>query len=275
MNNKHHAVWAVIALLIVFLGILIWRMIDPTPRAVAPGAQIGTTTPEAVATAEPVHIKDSGRFYDIDAAYPSVTLLKVSAGPEKDAAAVALMRTFEENTIQAFKEANNLTSMTEAQFNEIAFGRDARFGMTIEYSLAESPKTITYLYLIYQDTLGAHPNTYYRTFTFDRSTGENIHLDEIFAPGTPYLERLSERARRDLPGIMAKRAETTPDTIDRDNINSGTLPIADAFQNFAIEGNTLRLIFPPYQVGAYAFGTVEVPIPLQDFANILNSKYRP
>ena len=273
MNNKHHAVWGVIALLIAFLGILVWRMIDPTPRAFAPIDETATTTPAV--PSEPIHIKESGRFYEIDAAYPSATPLRASAGAEADQAAVSLMRAFEENTIEAFKEANGLEGMTAEEFASYAFGRDMKYAMTVEYTLYESPTTLSYVYLIYQDTLGAHPNIYYRTFTFDRATGENIHLDELFAPGTPYLERLSSRTRTDLPAIMAHRAETTPDTIDRENINSGTLPIADAFQNFVVDGATLRIIFPPYQVGAYAFGTLEVPIPLNDLRDILDPKYRP
>lgn len=273
MNNKHHAVWAIIALLIVFLALLLWRLFDPTPRATAPG-DVATTTPAQVA-AEPVHIIDTGEFYEIDAAYPSATPLRASAGREADAQAVALMRSFAQNSVVSFKEANNLDHMTAAEFQEIAFGRDAKYAMGIEYTLYESPKTVTYVYIIYQDTLGAHPNTYYRTFTFDRETGENIHLDELFAAGTPYLERLSERARADLPRIMARIADISPEEVDRANIESGTVPIADAFQNFAIEGSTLRLIFPPYQVGPYAYGSIEVPIPLSDLADILDPRYRP
>ncbi|HEY0011119.1 MAG TPA: DUF3298 domain-containing protein [Candidatus Paceibacterota bacterium] len=276
MNNKHHALWAVTALLIVFLAILIWRVfIDPTPRAIAPDGQVATTTAPAAAAIEPIHIKDSGRYYEIDASYPSATPLRETAGLDADADAVALMKSFEVNTIEGFKEANNLGSMTPEQFAEFSFGRDVSFAMTIDYKLIESPKTISYSYAIYQDTLGAHPNTYYRTFTFDRQTGENIHLDELFAPGMPYLERLSSRTRADLPAIMAKMAGIRADEVDRGNIESGTLPIADAFQNFVIDAGTLRVIFPPYQVGPYAFGTLEVPIPLTDLRDILSPQYRP
>ncbi|HEX8591265.1 MAG TPA: RsiV family protein [Candidatus Paceibacterota bacterium] len=270
MNNKHHAVWAVVALLIVFLAILVWRLfIDPTPRALAPGGTVATTTPTATTT-PPIVLTDSGRYHDAEATYPSVTPLAQSAGAEADAGAVALMKSFVENAMGGFEER------AEEQMPELAsIAGGQKYALDIDYSLYESPKTISYVYIIYENTLGAHPNAYYRTFTFDRATGENIHLDELFAPGTSYLERLSARARAELPAIMAKRAETTPDQIDAEYINSGTQPMGDSFNNFAIDGTTLRLIFPPYQVGPYAYGTIEAPIPLSDLSSILNPKYRP
>ena len=269
MNNKHRALWGVVALLIVFLAILIWRMLDPTPRAVAPG-NIATSTPPAVVVPEPVVITDSGPYHDIEAKYPNATPLSASAGAEADAQAVGAMKGFVEKLVGAFKE----TAISEVP-GLGDFGNDRKYAMDVNYEVVEGAKTVSYIYVIYQDTMGAHPNTYYRTFTFDRASGEDVHLDELFAQGTPYLDRLSQRTRADLPRIMAKRAETTPDQMDREYINSGTLPIADAFQNFVIEGNTLRMIFPPYQVGPYVYGTIEVPIPLADLRDILSTKYVP
>jgi hypothetical protein len=147
--------------------------------------------------------------------------------------------------------------------------------MTMEYEIHESPKTVSYVYSLYQDTMGAHPNTYYRTFTFDKETGNDIELGDLFTPGAAYLDRLSEITRADLPKIMAKMAEMTLDEVDHDYINSGTMPIADSFGNFAIDGANLLMIFPPYQVGPYVYGTITDPIPLSSLSNILAPKYRP
>jgi hypothetical protein len=235
---------------------------------------VATTTPAATPV-ETLHIKESTVFYDIDAAYPSATPLRESAGAEADAMAVTLMKNFEMNTIEGFKENSGLDTMTAEEFASQTFGRDAKYAMTIEYKVYESPKTISYAYTIYQDTMGAHPNTYYRTFTFDRATGSALEPGDLFVEGAPYLDRLSARTRADLPRIMAKMAETTPDQVDRDYINSGTMPIVDSFGNFVIEGTTLRMIFPPYQVGPYVYGTIEVPIPLSDLRDILDPNYRP
>ena len=41
--------------------------------------------------------------------------------------------------------------------------------LTMLYEERSGPKTITYVFTLHMDTLGAHPNTFYRSFTFDRS----------------------------------------------------------------------------------------------------------
>lgn len=273
MNNKHKAVWAAAALIVVFLGLVLWYMAThPAPMAVAPGTS--TTTPP-VAVGEPVHIIDSGEYYDIDAAYPGATPLSASAGLTADEGAVMLMRAFAENSVTAFKENVDVESLTPVERELFGLTDGRKYAMTIEYDLYQSPNTITYVYLIFQDTLGAHPNTYYRTFTFDRATGENLHMEDLFIPGAAYLERLSARTRVDLPQIMASKGDISPEQVDRDFINTGTLPITDAFGNFAIDGETLTVIFPPYQVGPYVYGRIDVPIPLTDLRDILALKYRP
>lgn len=275
MNNKRKALCAVGGLIVVFISLVGWYMwTRPAPRAFAPG-DVATTTPPAVVVGEPLHIVDNGQFYEIDVTYPSATPLNASAGPAADAAAVSAMKTFAEQQIDAFKENNGLTTMSAAEFAELTFGRDAKYAMNMEYKVYESPKTVSYVYSLYQDTMGAHPNTYYRTFTFDKASGESLHLDDLFAPGAPYLDRLSERTRADLPKIMAKMAEMTSDEVDHDYINSGTMPIADSFGNFALEGPNLLMIFPPYQVGPYVYGTITDPVPLSSLSSILNPKYRP
>ncbi|HEY4489443.1 MAG TPA: DUF3298 domain-containing protein [Candidatus Paceibacterota bacterium] len=267
MNNKHRALWAVGGLLVIFLALLIWYMAThPATRVVAPG-DIATTTPLFVD--EPQHIVDNGPYHEIDVAYPGTTPLKSSAGAEADAAAVFAMRNFSQNTVNAFKES---AEMDMPGLGEFARGR--KYTMGVEYKLFESPETVSYVYQIYQDTLGAHPNTYYRTFLFDRASGEVLHLEDLFVPGAPYLERLSERTRAELPVIMARMAQMSPSEVDMDYVNSGTMPIGDSFGNFKIDGTNLVMIFPPYQVGPYVYGTIEVPIPLSSLGDILRSEYR-
>jgi hypothetical protein len=197
MNNKHQAVIAVAILILVFIGLIAWfHYGKQVYRAPVPDGT-ATTTPNGDIVVEPLHIREETRFYEIDMAYPPSTPLRASAGADADARAVAAMKGFAQNTLEAFKENNELANMTEAKFAEITFNRDAKYAMTTEYKLYTSPKTISYVFSIYQDTMGAHPNTYYRSFTFDRDTGHALHLGELFVPGAPYLERLSKRTRTD------------------------------------------------------------------------------
>src|SRR6185295_6254981 len=112
MNNKHKAVIAVAVLIVVF-AVLAWYLSrNHAPIVLAPGSETATTT---LATSTPpgpaIHIKESTQFYDIDAAYPSSTGL---GDAQANAAAVASMKTFEQDTIATFKSDSGLTSMTAA-----------------------------------------------------------------------------------------------------------------------------------------------------------------
>jgi len=57
-------------------------------------------------------------------------------------------------------------------------------------------------------------------------------------------------------------------------MNRGTTPDADNFQNWYVEGTTLVLLFPPYQVGPYSLGVVSVPIPLSELGTNLNPDFK-
>ena len=91
----------------------------------------------------------------------------------------------------------------------------------------------------------------------------------------PQRCRLSTRTRADLPNIMGQMADMPPENVDAKYIASGTMPIEDSFQNFAVDNDTLLMIFPPYQVGPYVYGTITDPIPLSDLKDILSAEYRP
>lgn len=128
--------------------------------------------------------------------------------------------------------------------------------------------TVSYVYTLYVDTLGAHPNAFYRTFTFDLATGKELAIGDLFAPRSDYLKRISAIAEFEL-------SKTLADMADIEYIRQGVTPEALNFQSFAIEGKDLVLIFPPYQVAPYAAGTQKVSVPLSQLAEILKPAYLP
>jgi hypothetical protein len=123
-----------------------------------------------------------------------------------------------------------------------------------------------------EDTLGAHPNTYYHVFTFDTATGAQLSLSDLFASKDSYLQLLSTTTRADLPKIVSDMSKTSADT---DYISRGTTPTVENFQNWYVDGSNLVLIFPPYQVGPYSLGTVLDPIPLTKLSKSLVAEFRP
>lgn len=239
--------------------------------------QIATSTPATstpiVTAATPLHITENAAYYDIDAQYPSSTVLKQSANVSADAAAVATMKTFEQDTIAQFKKDGNFANLTHDDIQMI--GLDQRkYALDIEYKTYQSPRTVSYVYTIYADTLGAHPNAYYRTFTFDTKTGANLSLGDVFASNSSYIQKLSDIAHAKLPAILAKIEGVSVSEVDTEQLNPGITATADNFQNFYLDGNNLVIVFPPYQVGPYALGTILLPIARADLGAMLKSEYR-
>lgn len=251
---------------LILLGMSIWYM--ATHQAPRPSALPGiaaTSTPAQVAL-PPQSIEEHATYYDIETSYPAQTSLKATAGTKTDAAAVASMKSFIESTIADFKREGNFANLSHDDIQMM--GLDQRKeSLVIEFKEQSGAGTISYLYSIYLDTLGAHPNAFYRTFVFDAKTGSELTLGNLFLPKTAYLARLSALSREKLMASLGEMA-------DADYIKDGTKPETDSFQSFSIDGANLVLTFPPYQVAPYAAGTQTVSIPFADLADILKPAYR-
>ncbi len=252
-------------LILIVLGFTIWYMAThqaPTPYASV--EETATTTPEML---PPETYEEHGQYHDITVTYPAETALKASAGTEADAEAVALMGDFVEDTVDEFKTQGNFDKLTaeEAAFMGLTNDRKESISITYEEQLGKS--TASYVYTLFVDTLGAHPNAFYRTFTFDLKTGAELSIADLFTPRSNYLTRLSAISEFELSKTLGENA-------DIEYIRQGVTAEALNFQTFSIEGENLILIFPPYQVAPYAFGTQEVSIPLSQLAEILKPVYK-
>lgn len=267
--EKRNALIGAAVLGVIVIGLALWYMATHQPRVVTPNGETpqATTTPTSY---EKKTITKSDRFFDAEVSYPAATPLRVSAGATADANAVASMKTFAEGQIEAFKERSGFDQFTQEDIDMLGFNQGRKYALDIDYTTAQSPWTVSYVFTIYEDTMGAHPNGYLRTYTFNKKTGEALGLDDLFTG--PYLDRLSELSRAKL---KASISAVSGGDADVDYINSGTLPIADSFQNFYLEGDTFVLVFPPYQVGPYALGIQEARIPMMELSGFLKSSYLP
>ncbi|MEK7601952.1 MAG: RsiV family protein [Patescibacteria group bacterium] len=274
MDTKSTSIVGVIILGVISLGLVLWYMSEhPAPYVRNPdGAVPGTAT--TTPTAPDKTLSENGRYYDITAVYPSVTPLKASASARADAQAIEVMKQFELNTISAFKEQGNFDHLTAEDISMLGFDQGRKESLEITYVLKRGGTTLSYLYTMYQDTLGAHPNAYFRSFTFNSKTGEGLDLTDVFAPGTDYLKLLSTISRKKLPTIIAKTEGMQGVEVDVDYMNRGTTPDADNFQNWYIDGTSLVLLFPPYQVAAYAAGVQTVSIPFSELGTSVRASYR-
>jgi hypothetical protein len=251
-----------VILILLILGGVLWYM------ASNPAPEIGEfpEVPQGPSVGQSERISENGQYHEVSAEYPATTPLRASAGAEADAAAVEAFRTFERNTIENFKTQSGLSSLTQEDIAMFGLGGERKYALGIEYDMYQSAATVSYVFMIYEDTLGAHPNGYYRTFTFDLATGAGLQLSQLFAPGVDYLTILSQRSREALYAQLGQSA--IPDMLE-----PGTTPDEDNFQNFYLEGDALVIIFAPYQVGPWAIGTQEVRFPTASLTGLLKAEY--
>lgn len=270
MNNKHTAVFVALGLIAVFVVLAIWYAIAHRESSPIP-TNTATTTPTAGVEAPAGHLSDVGKYYDAKAAYPSATPLLATAGATANAEAVLAMKNFAQKNIDSFKDNGNFANLTAEDIK--VQGLDKRkYTLGMSYKMYTGMQTVSYVFTMNEDTLGAHPNTYFRTFTFDTKSGQWLELGDLFVEASPYLERISKETRADLPIILNMKSGMPADA---DMIKNGTYPDIDSFLNFAIDGDTLQIIFPPYQVAAYVFGAVIDPIKLSKLSDILKPVYIP
>ena len=109
----------------------------------------------------------------------------------------------------------------------------------------------------------AHPGAVLLTFTYDLATGRRLALAELFAPGAPYLEKLSELSRQLLlaqPGFDQLQDFVLP----------GTEPKVENFDGWTLTDQDLVITFAEYQVGPYAMGMPHVSIPFASLRTLLD-----
>ncbi|MDB5224871.1 MAG: hypothetical protein JWO43_493 [Candidatus Adlerbacteria bacterium] len=250
------------------LALIAWGISYMQPKVAAPTAvvqgDVNILQGTATSTGDLVHTEHTD-YYDIRVVYPAKTPLIVSS-VEADAAARTTMEQSLLATINSYK--TNLGEF-DATMQEFIKTRGAPLALDITYKMYTSPKFVSYKYLVYEDTGGAHPNGYFSTFMFD-GQGHNVQLSELFAPASDYLARISAESKKQITAELTKRLQDSggADT-NADMFAEGYAPKAENFQNFVVDGSTLKIFFPPYQVAAYAVGDFEVDIPLSQLQDIL------
>jgi len=244
-----------IVVLVVMVGAAVYFGFRPDPTPI-PGTLTGTAT-----IADPY--VEHTQAYDIVANYPTTTPLSAKANKT----AVETMQGWVIDTVSQFK-------------NDGASSQGRKLSLQIVYLISSSPHTVSYIFTTSEDTGGAHPNSFFTTFTFDTdpSTGSThstssgqagsvLALADLFVPGADYLGTLSHIARAKLPALIGQYA-------DQKMIADGTAPNTKNFQNFFVDNATLAILFDPYTVASYAVGPQTLQIPISDLSSILKSEYK-
>lgn len=218
-------------------------------------------------------VVETGQYYEISARAPSTVSLSSSASASAKASAEAVINAWVKETIATFKLNSGLETLTEEDVRIQGLGEGRKYALNTSYEEHIGPATVSYVFQIYEDTLGAHPNAYYRSFTFDSKNGKELRIADIFE-STTYLDTLSRVSRDMLIPQIAKATETSVEEMSTEYIETGTTPDQNNFQIFYLTTTDLVIVFPPYQVGPWVLGTQTIRVPRAEIENELKPEYR-
>jgi len=256
--------WAVGILVVLAVVFGVWSSFTTPAAPSSPTA--GDTSPVLKGRLEAdqnYHYKDVAPGYEITAVYPAKVPLPSAEASAKAAATIEAKLA---ESIAAFKAdaAQMLTAQEIARLQEAG----ASYALGFEYNDYFQEGYHSYVYQVYQDTGGAHPNGFYLTLVFDLE-GNLVTLEQLFAPGSRYLDRLSAAVYPKVFDELAERLGQAPTPDMLDTVRVGTAPSPETLQFFYLYQGDLHLLFPPYQVASYAAGSFDIAIPLADLADIL------
>jgi len=246
-----------VALLIIIIAVIGYTMFRSVP------SKTPVTTPVASVLPADGEYVEHATYYDIVTNYATSTPLTEPA----NSAAIALMKNFVGDTITQFKTDGNFDNLSAEDITMMGYDQGRKQTLDIKYLISISASSISYIYTIYTDTLGAHGNMFFRTFTFDARSGAPLALTDLFIPGSNYLDKLSQISRAALPTVIGEGS-------DDNYIKGGTTPEEGNFKNFFFGNKEFIVLFPPYQVAPYAAGPQTLRIPLSSLSSILKTEYR-
>ena len=220
----------------------------------------GTPTPSG-----DLEYKEEEEFYEIHAVYPAKTSITNAKADQR------ARMTIEQGlraSIEQFKTDSNLEHLTPEDIEIQGLGGERKYTLDITYEAHASDNFFSYIFTIYSDTLGAHPNVFFKTFVFN-GVGEEVALSDLFKENFHYLERLSGEAYQQIIAQLRERIgiEITPDM--EETVRIGTSPTPETLQFFYLDGGALHIIIPPYQAAAYAAGYFDISVPLSSLKDIL------
>lgn len=133
----------------------------------------------------------------------------------------------------------------------------------VKYELLSPPG---YIYSVKFNVMGytdgaAHPYHFSKTVTFNLETGKEVTLDELFLPGSNYLQILSDISKADL---------STRDIGFDPTFFTGADPTPENYKSWNITSDGLLITFDEYQVAAYAAGPQTVTVPYSALKDVID-----
>ena len=106
----------------------------------------------------------------------------------------------------------------------------------------------------------AHPASHSRTVTYDLQAGADVRLEQLFLPGSDYLETIAN--------YCITQLETRD--IGFESFSNGAQPVPENYGIWNLTPDGLLITFDEYQVAAYAAGPQEVVVPYAELQSVID-----
>lgn len=143
------------------------------------------------------------------------------------------------------------------EIKELDIQLNQEYTLDILYEEYFHNKYLSYRFTIFQDTGGAHPNTFYDSISYDIETGEVIILDSLIQECPDFLKIVSTEVRKQL--------SVNPRITSYDMLIQGTYPVKENFKIFSFTEDGILFSFSPYTVAPYSSGKFQVLVPYERF----------
>lgn len=166
---------------------------------------------------------------------------------------------------ELFAVTKNAITLFEKQYTGASSTSPAPYDLQIDTTVATTSSTVSYIVSLYEYTGGAHGGTAIKVFTYDKD-GKFVGEKEVFGENN-WRPVVSEIAYQYL---KEKLKENTTDSV----LKEGTAPIGENLSVWYLQGDDVVFVFGQYQIGAYALGIQEVPIPREKLTEVLTEKFK-
>lgn len=140
------------------------------------------------------------------------------------------------------------------------YAPSAKLSLDISYTEAWSKTVHTYIFSVNLYTGGAHGMQVRKTFAFNQQ-GQLLTISNLFSNGLDGLASFSKLVQAEL----LKR-----EGVEKDWVRDGASPKEENYKSFVVTDEGITVLFDPYQVAPYAFGTVDITIPKEAFMKTAN-----
>lgn len=110
-------------------------------------------------------------------------------------------------------------------------------------------------YVLYVDSGGAHSIRYDKIFYYDLVNNKELFLEDLIANQESFFNKLSTLSK----SLLKEKQKLLYDEIKM--IENGLSPTIENFHLLIFDVDNIQIIFPPYQVGPWSSGAINIKIP--------------